>query len=382
MDLTTMFVKKQFSDIMSFDEKVLEKNDLEVCSLPRECIDAIRNYTFTVQINRDFRGRERLLPNQRKMARYIDLAFNLVSPLESDILLFRGIQSPDESFYDTDLGYTSTAVDSKVADHFMKKANCCFFGIRIPKGSKVLRIKNVGFFGDESEVILPRNAQFIKHATGKFDSGIKWFILDYKEHLDKVLPTKEEATLFEIGKAYTELFWNDYLNSKASQAGFIQFINSNPNLLKFVVKFLLQKIDKFNPYYYRTFLSIERMDLLIPFDFDRTISSLIIIFQLYPYLALQNKKIKHIVKNFPLLSPEELVYTITVHILSSIITTYNLKGNLLYHIQTQSSLPNFVQFATRNTFIGKMLEEEIDTEDNIVSPLASPKSPGTPLFVY
>jgi len=186
-----------YSEVLETESK-LKDNQLFVLSLPVNIKNTIRKYTRSVEINRLLRSGAIFKTNKRtnlgqfqKMLKNLDFAFDVIAPLNSSIIVYRGIHGTD-SFYPDDLGFVSTATNSKMSPLKFTGDTCCFLKIRVPLGSKVLRIpKEIGYYGDEDEVLLDRDATFVR--TGEPDVeflGRKMISLEYIPKRESTLKIK------------------------------------------------------------------------------------------------------------------------------------------------------------------------------------------------
>lgn len=157
----------------------LIQNEIE--QMPAMVKIALAEYTHHVKINKELRKKSLLTDDLRELLNNIDLAFSLVTPLEHDIKVYRGIND-STSYYKDDLGFISTATDLSISEGFVG-ADCCLLLITVPAGSSVLRIPaSIGVFGDESEVLLFRGGKFVdvQNPTGdEILQGIKTFEIQY-----------------------------------------------------------------------------------------------------------------------------------------------------------------------------------------------------------
>ena len=177
-------------------------------TMPKFIKDTIREYTTTVRVNRILRGgfvpKENRKKGFQKMVRYLDLAFSLVEPLKSDITVYRGIHNV-EKFFESDKGYVSTAtmLTADVLQTF-SGSSCCLLVIRVPKGSRVLRIPHsIGSYGDENEVLLFRGGKFVLSKIQEPDlAGKKTYTLDY---IEAPITPKPDPELKRQVREYMEL---------------------------------------------------------------------------------------------------------------------------------------------------------------------------------
>ena len=153
----------------------------EIEQMPAMIKIALAEYTHHVTINKELRKKSLLTEDLRNLLNNIDLAFSLVTPLEHDIKVYRGIKD-STSYYKDDLGFISTATKLSISEAFVGK-DCCLLLITVPAGSSVLRIPaSIGVFGDESEVLLFRGGNFedVQNPTGdEIIQGIKTFEIQY-----------------------------------------------------------------------------------------------------------------------------------------------------------------------------------------------------------
>jgi hypothetical protein len=158
---------------------ILIQNEIE--QMPAMIKIALAEYTHHVTINKELRAKSLLTDDLQNLLNNIDLAFSLVTPLERDIKVYRGIKDTS-SYYQDDLGFVSTAIDPKISEPFVG-SGCCLLIITVPAGSSVLRIPaSVGVYGDESEVLLFRGGTFVdvQNPTGDMIlPGIKTFEIQY-----------------------------------------------------------------------------------------------------------------------------------------------------------------------------------------------------------
>lgn len=196
----------------------------EIEQMPSMIKTAIAKYTLSVEINRKLRGSTPLDSEFQEMLDNIDLAFSLVTPLEQDIIVYRGV-SNTQTFYPSDLGFVSTAIDPAIAKPFIG-SGCCLLLIRIRAGSRVLRIpKSIGVYKDESEVLLYRGARFSKLDEGYLRPdfpGIKVFELEY---VPAPVEQKNPQLIYEL-RQYMDMnavFFN-FLD-RNDLIGFNEFIN-------------------------------------------------------------------------------------------------------------------------------------------------------------
>ena len=180
----------------------LKKNEQEIESMPKEIKNALTKYTQTVEINRQLRHRNFQLTSQKrpkemqKMLRRMDMAYFLVTPLAHDIVVYRAIKG--DTFYEDDLGFTSTSIIFNKNVEDFGGNGCCLFIIKIPAGTSILRIPaSVGYFGEENEVLLYRNGTF--RETSPFakepTTPLKIFFLEYAQHS---LPPQNLDTIHQI----------------------------------------------------------------------------------------------------------------------------------------------------------------------------------------
>lgn len=121
-----------------------------------------------------------------------DMAFEQITPIEKDLIVFRGIQPPLQEdfpgFYTSDKGYVSTSVTLDTTEPF-RGESCCLQLILLPKGSKVLFLPNTlsELVEDEYEILLNRNSSFRLLESANFDfkneegevNNVKTVLLQY-----------------------------------------------------------------------------------------------------------------------------------------------------------------------------------------------------------
>jgi hypothetical protein len=149
-------------DLQTYDDEILKKNIAEIKQFPKIIIKAIKEYTDHGDINGSLRQND-LCEVEKEKVEILDSAFALVTPLEKDIITYRGIDSTIElGFKTTDKGYVSTAVNTFLPlDEDFIGDNCCLFVILVPKGNRVLRIDDfIMDDGDFGEVLLYRDCTF------------------------------------------------------------------------------------------------------------------------------------------------------------------------------------------------------------------------------
>lgn len=127
----------------------------------------------------------------------IDSAFENVPPLEQDITVYRSVRAATEDdlykkiiedinvvgatgefMYDRAYVSTSLYRDYSLSfQNFLDTNKCCFFIIKIPKGSKVLLLPAT--LETQFEVLINRGALFKKGSSFSIGGQIKGFYLDY-----------------------------------------------------------------------------------------------------------------------------------------------------------------------------------------------------------
>jgi hypothetical protein len=141
--------------------------------LSRPQRNALREYesSFYYAINGQLRRGE-VTSVVRRVVEHLDAAMT-VSPLRSDVRVWRGITSPERLFGDRLSGdltgftwredaYTSTTADEKVARDFQYEgdgAKAVRMRILAPAGTRALRISEWGF-GQQAEILLARGLNF------------------------------------------------------------------------------------------------------------------------------------------------------------------------------------------------------------------------------
>ena len=216
------------------------QTELEIESMPLSLRKEINMYTKSVEINRflrdtkrDFKPTKSKRPGvKQRMLRRLDLAFSLVSPLSRDITVYRGVTG---SFYPDDLGYTSTSETHLTSEQvkLFTEDNCSILEIRVPAGSRVLRIPaSVGYYGDENEVLLFRGGKFKEVGRRISDTGMHIFSLDYAEG---PLPEQHPQLLSEMRNfmntnlSFFELLKDENNTSKIQK--FEELVKKNPSLM-------------------------------------------------------------------------------------------------------------------------------------------------------
>jgi hypothetical protein len=214
----------------------LEQSSIEIQSMPLFIKQAIAEYTHHVEINKVLRANKQLSVDLENLLKSLDIAFALVTPLEHDIVVYRGVKPRDDknTFYADDLGFSSTAMDPEVSKTFAGE-KCCGMMIGLEKGTSVLRIPaNVAVFGEESEVLLYRGGRFVESSTNygpsPFDPEVETFHLTYVQRpLEKF-----DDTLMDEIRLYmkTNMLFFEFLRTSDIR-GFERFLDSRNYSLMF-----------------------------------------------------------------------------------------------------------------------------------------------------
>ena len=135
----------------------------------------------------------------------IDSLFEMVPPIEKDIVVYRGV-TKRHSFGILN-GYISTSYDYDTAmdftDRYTDNDHCCIFVITIPSGSKVLPIEDVSANRSEGEILLPRSGFFeVKDSYNKY--GMETYALLYHSSPPLVEEVKSSSTEKQAESSITE----------------------------------------------------------------------------------------------------------------------------------------------------------------------------------
>jgi hypothetical protein len=164
---------------------ILEPHVKYVQSLPLEIIDSLLDYTGEKynEINLYLHHGEDEYDNYissgysfdkiKNAIHNIDTAFENAPPLEEPLILFRGIRSYSDKYYESK-GYMSTSLNIIPAEAFIGLSKCCILVITVPVGSKIIairsmkkQIKNAKTNQEEDEILLDRDSTLMVVGYGK-----------------------------------------------------------------------------------------------------------------------------------------------------------------------------------------------------------------------
>ena len=114
------------------------------------------------KLNDALRNNKKLTEDQRYHLKNIDNAFEMVNPILDPITVYKGIDN--HIMYKKDKAFISTSTDIKEAMKFVENG-CCMLVIHVSPKSKILPIKHISRYSEESEILLDRNGLML--GTGK-----------------------------------------------------------------------------------------------------------------------------------------------------------------------------------------------------------------------
>ena len=169
-----------------------------ITTVRKEVRDIIKAYTYSPWVNRDLRDMYDESENLLKAhliadaewegatllyaIRGMDYAIDQCKPLEDNLVTYRGIKIQNIDEFSVHFQqYTSVSANLYVAKQFSKSQNrqCCVVKILLPKGCKVLAVRNVSHFPEQEELILPRNGIFKLTGTAETIGLTTVFVVEY-----------------------------------------------------------------------------------------------------------------------------------------------------------------------------------------------------------
>jgi hypothetical protein len=178
-------------------ESILEPQFDYVNNLSDPIKAAILDYTAEAyrDLNERLRSGSILTSDQRRLLERIDQAFDRVPPTEQPIIVYRGVRG---SFLPDIVSYVSTSYDPDVAISFAGTV-CCYLKIIIPAGSHILPITGISKNPQESEILLPREGNFIiTNTRSNHLDGVKSYDLVYVP--ENSLPLTDTTNLTQISQ--------------------------------------------------------------------------------------------------------------------------------------------------------------------------------------
>lgn len=242
-------IKEIFENINRYEKKtskIHKKNETEILGFSPLLASAIGEYMNDSQINfllRDGVENEKV----RSFITLFDMAFEQVTPIEQNLIVFRGIKPPEgdfPGFYSTDKGFISTSVYLDTTGPF-RGESCCLQIILIPKGSKVLFLPSSlsTLFKDEGEILLNRNSSFelvdegnlqIENEDGELNT-VKTVLLNYIPG-DFVKPSKLEYCKILLKSKLKEWEYSNLDDWQKTKEDFKKFVTYFPDTCQMITR--------------------------------------------------------------------------------------------------------------------------------------------------
>ena len=200
---------------------IVRQSERYIETLPPLVRDQVIQYTRRPDVNRDMVEAEQCGLAQTLAAdpdwgmstmysiRALDYAFEHCPVSEEDLVTYRGLTIDELTQFSTRFGtYVSLTTNLHVAKQFAPK-KCCILSIRVPKGSRILSVRNISMFPEQEELILPRGS--IVKPTGEYQTIDNLFVYE-SEHIPPSSPKYDYELLFNEVYQSTDEAWKAALS--------------------------------------------------------------------------------------------------------------------------------------------------------------------------
>jgi hypothetical protein len=198
--IKTHGAKNGFDLFNSTYRRVVENSEKYLKSISSDLRSDLKQYTKWPEINEDLAGITKE-GGEEALAQYIatpsdwgenadqlmmlyeirslDYIFESCPLTTEDMYVYRGVTISDLNQFSTKFGtFVSVTVNLHIAKQFAPK-NCCVFKIKIPKGSRLLSVRDLSRYPEQEELMLPRGSIFKPNGDEEVIDCIRVYHCDY-----------------------------------------------------------------------------------------------------------------------------------------------------------------------------------------------------------